>query len=46
MLACAIRGAGKSGLLVCAGEASGPVWAGFAVVRMSDSDEMPLIIPS
>ena len=36
----------KSGFLSCVGKAIGPVWAGFAVMRLRDSDEMPLINPS
>ncbi len=36
----------KSGFLSGAGKASEPVWVGFAVVLLRDSDEMPLNIPS
>ena len=46
VLPVATRGCSKSGFLACAGEGSGPVWAGHAVVRARDSDKMPLIIPS
>ena len=34
------------GFLINAGEASEPVWVGFAVVLMRDSNKMRLIIPS
>ena len=36
----------KFGFFVCAGEALEPVWVWDAVVRVKDSNEMPLIIPS
>ena len=43
VLACITRDAGKLSFLKCAGEASGPVWARMSVVRLRDSNEMPLI---
>jgi len=36
----------KSGFLSCVGKASRAVCSSFAVMRLRDSDEMPLIIPS
>ena len=39
-------GGSRSGLLGGAGEVRGPAWAPVAAVPRSDSDEMPLIIPS